>query len=89
MERENNAVKFMFNKGSLEESMDTCVEVMTYQELFDLAYDHLSICNSLFSLEFDYYGYDADTVWDAYIVSALDYDGTKYSIGFANGKLHS
>ena len=90
MERENNAIKFRFHSGSLEESMATCVEVMTYQELFDLINDSWdSYLDRIVGLEMDYYTYDDRIGWETYIVIAVTYNGIKIPIGFANGKLHS
>ena len=89
MEGQNNSIKFRFHRGSLEESMATCVEVMTYQELFDLINDSWdSYTNRIVGIELDYYTYDDRIGWETYIVIAVTVDGLKFPIGFTNGKLH-
>ena len=87
MEGQNSAIKFRFHRGSLEEAMSTCVDVMTYQELFDLVYDRLGSYANVVTLEIHYYGYDNRIGWETYIVIAIDNNGLKFPIGFTNGKL--
>lgn len=75
---------FRFHRGSLEESMKTCVEVSTIESLLrviEIEFECIIPLNAA-TLESKLYCYDSRIKWDTYLVSIGG-----MPVGFSNGPL--
>lgn len=84
---ENNAIKFRFHRGSLDESIANIHEVMNRQELIEIINKQWLFGHSPISdIEVSHYVYDERIGWDTYIIIGY-FNGDRYVIGFTNGQL--
>ena len=81
----NKVVKFRFHRPTLDESLETQIEIRTKQELYEIISERYHNINfSINDLKIEFYTYDQRINWNTYIVHS-DAIGVA---GFTNGPLY-
>lgn len=85
MNKETSKSEFRFHKPTLEESLETLIEVDNKENLCEIINKKLKLNNqvNVDDIEIEYYTFDERIKWETYIVKLKNYG----IIGFLNKQL--
>ena len=75
---------FREHRGSLEDSLQTMVEVETLKDIQVIISD--KFFHPVLDLKSEYYTYDGRISWDTYIITG-EVEGTRIVVGFTKGEV--